>query len=479
MKTSMGTVDTCTDGRLNIHNVRQAIVGIDAQVPLLDGTHRTYVNFDNAASTPALRPVFDTVNDFLTWYSSVHRGTGFKSQVCTLAYEEAHAIVCEFLGADPATHTVICGKNATEALNKLAHRLPLAAGDVVLTTLMEHHSNDLPWRAVAQVEHVDVDGNGALDQVHLDRLLQKYAGRVRLVAITGASNVTGYVNSVHRIAEKAHAAGAEILVDAAQLAPHRAIDMRADDDPGHIDYLALSAHKMYAPYGTGVLVGRRDTFLQGHSDLVGGGTVDIVTLDEVEWTGLPDKEEAGSPNVIGAIALGKTMLCLQEIGMDAIAQHEADLTAYLLKKLARVKGVRVYGITDPARAAEKVGVVPFSVDGMSHYLVAAILSAEGGIGVRNGCFCAHPYLLHLMQVAPEQARTYQQEIRSGIKAHTPGLVRVSFGCYNDESEVDWFIKVLERILRGEYEGNYVQDVASGAFWPEGFAVDVDSYFTLR
>jgi len=479
MKTSMGTVDTFADGRLNIHNVRQAVVGIDAQVPLLDGTHRAYVNFDNAASTPALRPVFDTVNDFLTWYSSVHRGTGFKSQVCTLAYEEAHDIVCEFLGADPATHTVIFGKNATEALNKLAYRLPVEPGDVVLTTLMEHHSNDLPWRAIAQVVYAGVDEYGALDEAHLDHLLQEYAGRVRLVAITGASNVTGYVNPIHRIAEKAHAAGAEILVDAAQLAPHRAIDMRAGDDPGHIDYLVLSAHKMYAPYGTGALVGRRDTFLQGHSEFVGGGTVDIVTLDGVEWTGLPDREEAGSPNVVGAIALGKTMLCLQEIGMEPIAQHEAELTAYLLKKLARVEGVQVYGITDPTRAAEKVGVIPFSVDGMSHYLVAAILSAEGGIGVRNGCFCAHPYLVDLIKVPPERAQAFRREVRSGIKANTSGLVRISFGCYNDESEVDWFIEMLERIVRGEYAGRYVQDPASGAFWPEGFELDVNSYFALR
>jgi selenocysteine lyase/cysteine desulfurase len=437
------------------------------------------VNFDNAASTPALRSVFDTVNDFLTWYSSVHRGTGFKSQVCTLAYEEAHDIVCEFLGADPATHTVIFGKNATEALNKLAYRLPLEPGDVVLTTLMEHHSNDLPWRTIAQVVYAGVDEDGALDEANLDHLLQEYAGRVRLVAITGASNVTGYVNPIHRIAEKAHAAGAEILVDAAQLAPHRAIDMRPGDDPGHIDYLVLSAHKMYAPYGTGALVGRRDTFLQGHSEFVGGGTVDIVTLDEVEWTGLPDREEAGSPNVVGAIALGKTMLCLQEIGMEPIAQHEAELTAYLLKKLTRVRDVQVYGITDPARAAEKVGVVPFSVDGMSHYLVAAILSAEGGIGVRNGCFCAHPYLVDLIKVPPERAQACRREVRSGIKANTSGLVRISFGCYNDESEVDWFIEVLERIVCGEYAGRYAQDPASGAFWPEGFELDANSYFALR
>ena len=475
----MDTISVRTGGRLDIHNVRQAVVGIDAQVPLLDGSQRTYVNFDNAASTPALRPVFDTVNRFLTWYSSVHRGTGFKSQVSTRAYEEAHHVVCKFFGADPATNTVIFGKNATEALNKLAHRLPVAEGDVILTTLMEHHSNDLPWRTVAQVVHVDVDEAGALDEARLDHLLQEYAGRVRLVAVSGASNVTGYVNPVHRIAEKVHAGGAEILVDAAQLAPHRAIDVRADDDPAHIDYLALSAHKMYAPYGTGALVGHRDTFLQGHSDLVGGGTVDIVTVDRVEWTGLPDREEAGSPNVLGAVALGETMLCMQEIGMDAVAEHETALTAYLLEKLARVEGVRVYGITDPARAAEKVGVVPFSVDGVSHYLVAAILSAEGGIGVRNGCFCAHPYVLHLLNVSPDEARVYQQEILNGVKAHTPGLVRVSFGCYNDEAEVDWFIEVLERIVRGEYQGHYVQDPASGACWPEGFAEDLDAYFSLR
>ena len=472
------TSDTRMNGGLTVGDVRRHIVGIDAQVPLLDGSNHAYVNFDNAASTPVLRPVFDTVNEFMNWYSSVHRGTGFKSQVSTEAYERAHDIVCQFVGADPATNTVIFGKNATEALNKLAHRLPVEAGDVILTTLMEHHSDDLPWRTVAQVEHVGVDDDGALDEMHLDHLLEAYAGRVRLVALTGASNVTGTINPIHRIAQKAHAAGAEILVDAAQLAPHRAIDMRPEDDPDHIDYVVLSAHKMYAPYGTGALVGHREPFLHGDPDLVGGGTVDVVTVDSVDWTGLPEKEEAGSPNVVGAVALGKTMRCLQEMGMDAVAEHEAALTRYLLKKLAQIEGVRVYGITDPGRAAEKVGVVPFTVEGVSHYLVAAILSAEGGIGVRNGCFCAHPYVSSLLGVPPEQASAYQQEVRNGVKAHTPGLVRVSFGCYNDETEVDWFIDRLERVVRGEYEGHYVQDLASGTFWPEGFSVEIDSYFSL-
>jgi len=343
---------------------------------------------------------------------------------------------------------------------------------------MEHHSNDLPWRRAARVEHVQVDGNGALDEAHLDGLLSEHAGHVRLVAVTGASNVTGYINPIHRLAEKAHAAGAQILVDAAQLAPHRAIDMRPLDDPGHLDYVVLSAHKMYAPFGTGALIGRRDTFLQGDPDMIGGGVVDIVTLDSVKWNDLPDREEAGSPNVIGAVAMAQAMLCLEEIGMDALARHEAQLTAYLLEKLARVAGVCVFGITDPARAAEKVGVVPLTVRGMDHGLVAAILSAEGGIGVRNGCFCAHPYLLRLLEVSETEARTYQEEIYQGSKAHLPGMVRVSFGCYNTEAEIDWFVEVLERITRGDYRGRYVQDTASGSYRPEGAAPHFARYFSL-
>jgi cysteine desulfurase/selenocysteine lyase len=235
---------------------------------------------------------------------------------------------------------------------------------------------------------------------------------------------------------------------------------------------------MYAPFGTGALIGRRDTFLQGAPDMVGGGVVDIVTLDDVAWTGLPDKEEAGSPNVAGAVALAKTMLSLREIGMDALAEHEARLTARLLEGLAKIEGVRVYGITDPARAGEKVGVVPLNIEGMSHYLAAAILSAEGGIGVRNGCFCAHPYLLSLLRVSPEKARAHQQEVGAGIKAHLPGLVRVSFGCYNTEDEVDWFIDVLEKVVRREYQGQYSQDLATGAYWPQGYSPEMTRYFAL-
>ncbi|MBI9044141.1 MAG: aminotransferase class V-fold PLP-dependent enzyme [Anaerolineaceae bacterium] len=467
-----------TNGKLTVEKARENIVGIDTQVPLLNGSYRTYTNLDNAASTPVLRPVMDTVNDFMKWYSSIHRGTGYKSQVSTQIYDDAHEIACQFVNANPETTAVVFGKNATESLNKLARRFPFQPGDIVLTTMMEHHSNDLPWRTVAEVMHVNVTNLGALDEDHLDQLLKQYGERVKVVVVTGAANVTGYINPIHKIAEKVHRTGAKIVVDAAQLAPHRAIDIFSDKDPGHIDFLVTAAHKMYAPFGASCLFGSREFFLQGDPDFVGGGTVSIVTTENVHWAGLPDKEEAGSPNVVGAIAQAKTMLCLQEMGMDKLAEHEAVLTARLLTKLNKIDKIKVFGLNDPARAKERVGVVPFQIEGLSHYLVAAILSHEGAIGVRNGCFCAHPYLFRLLDLNHEESESYQQQILNNNRSLIPGLIRISFGCYNNEEDVDWVIDMLERITRGDYQGKYVQDPSNGEFWPEGYTPNIYQHFSL-
>ncbi len=464
--------------RLTIHNVREQIVGVDALVPLLDGSRRQYVNFDNAASTPALRPVFDKVNEFMAWYSSVHRGTGYKSQIATEAYDLAHDIVGCFVKANLETNTVVFGKNTTEAINKLARRFPLEPEDVVLCSLMEHHSNDLPWRLQARLLHIDVHDDGSLDEDHFDRLLDQHEGNVKLVAISGASNVTGHINPIHRLAEKAHAAGAKILVDAAQLAAHRAIDMRPDDAADHLDFVAISAHKMYAPYGTGALVGPTSLFAQGTPDMVGGGTVDLVTVDDVRWGHPPDRDEAGSPNVVGAVALAQAALSLEEIGMDALARHEAELTAHALRRLREIDGVKVYGMADPERAGERVGVIPFSVRGVNHYKVAAALSFEGGIAVRNGCFCAHPYILRLLEVTGDEALRHQQDIIEGTRVGLPGLVRISFGCYNTTEEVDHAVEMLARIAAGDLAGDYEQDPVSGAYWLRSHEPDYNRCFTL-
>ncbi|HBY92548.1 MAG: aminotransferase class V-fold PLP-dependent enzyme [Ardenticatenaceae bacterium] len=463
----------------SIECLREYVVGGDCQVPLLDGSYAPYINFDNAASTPVLRPVYDTVNHFLHWYSSVHRGAGYKSRLATKAYDDAREMVAEFVAARFDQHVVVFCRNTTEAINKLMRRLELGPDDVVLTTLMEHHSNDLPWRLQSHVRHTAVDQWGMLDEDDFDRQLATYAGRVRLVAVTGASNVTGLVNPIHHLAEKAHAAGALILVDAAQLAPHRQIRMLSLDDPRHLDYVALSAHKMYAPYGSGALIGRRDCLEQGTPAEVGGGTVKIVTTDSVEWAALPDREEAGSPNVVGAVALAAAMQTLQSIGMESIAAHERQLIAYALKRLAVVEGITLYGPKELVAGQDRVGVISFNVHGVPHSKVASILSLEGGIGVRNGCFCAHPYVTFLLRLSDKERQQYRAELQAGDKSRVPGLVRISFGCYNTQDEVDVFVDILRRIVAGEYQGHYSLDPVTGDYVPDGFEAEFERVFSLR
>lgn len=445
---------------------RSLFVGLDQTVPLLSGEQKRYINFDNAASTPPFRAVQQTVERFLPWYSSVHRGTGYKSQLSTHMFELARETVLHFFGASPQEHTCIFSKNTTESINKAARRFPFTEKRrIVLTSGMEHHSNDLPWRQAARTVHARLTPDGRLDEADFDRLLEHYAGEIALVAITGASNVTGYLNDIHRLAEKAHAVGAQILVDAAQLAPHRRIDMRPLDDPGHLDYIAISGHKMYAPFGAGALIGRRDTFEQGDPDLQGGGTVEIVTLEDVVWAGPPDRDEAGSPNTVGAVALAAALLQLEQTGMDAVARHEAELTAYALRRLQTVPGIRLFGSTDPEQAGQRLGVIPFQLEGISHFKAAAVLGYEFGVGLRSGCFCAHPYILHLLGLSPEQARAVRRQILAGDRREMPGLLRASFGLYNTTDEIDELVEALTCVAKGKYGGVYRQDSASGDFHP--------------
>jgi len=463
-------------GSRDLKDLRREIVGIDTRVPLLDGTERPYVFLDNAASTPALRGVLRAVEEFLPWYSGVHRGTGFKSVLATSVFDAAHDSVGRFVGADPARNTVVFTKNTTECINKLSNRFRFRSGDVVITTMMEHHSNDLPWRRNAHVIHIGVTSDGHPDLAAMKAAIAREKGNVRLVAVSGASNITGLCSPLHEIAAWAHDAGARLFVDAAQLAPHRRIDMLPDDDPRHIDFLALSAHKMYAPFGTGALIGAREFFEEGEPDQVGGGVVDIVTLDRAVWNRPPHKEEAGSPNVIGGVALAAAVRELESVGMDAIAAHEQELLAYGYRKLKPIPGLVLYGPCDNLK--EKVGVMAFNIEGMHHSLVAAILGVEGGIGVRDGCFCAHPYVKELLHVGAEEDRVFTAEVLSGNKSRMPGMVRASLGCYNTKEDIDALVEMLERVARGAYAGTYDQDPATGAYHARGYEVDFSRYCSL-
>ena len=304
-------------------------------MPCVDGASRPYLGLDSAASTPALPAVADRVNEFLPWYSSVHRGAGYKSQVATSAYEEAREAVLAFAGrSGPGDLAIIC-RNTTEAINHLAYRLRLSADDVVVTTVVEHHANLLPWARVAERRFVECGIEGTFTPEAVVAALDREP-KPRLLAITAASNVTGWLPPLEVVIDAAHDRGVPVLVDGAQLAAHAPLPERAD-------FLVFSGHKMYAPFGAGVLVGPRHTFEEGDPYLAGGGAVELVDLDEVVWTEPPEREEAGSPNVIGAVALGAAVGELAAIGWPAIIEHDRTLAARLLTGLRDVPGVRVLG----------------------------------------------------------------------------------------------------------------------------------------
>jgi selenocysteine lyase/cysteine desulfurase len=444
-----------------------AVVGGDVRVPVLDGSERRYVPLDNAASTPPCAAALAAVTEMATWYGSVHRGTGFKSRLSTDAFESARDRVRRFIGADGARNVVLFGRNTTDVLNHLAAVYPFPPGAVVLVSGMEHHSNDLPWRRAARVVHVAVRADGRLDEDDLRRKLREHGRRVALLAVTGASNVTGVVNPVHAWARWVHEVGGRIVVDAAQLAPHRPIDIGPDDDPEHLDVVALSAHKMYAPFGLGAVVAPRAVLADGAPYQPGGGTVETVDLEHVTWTTLPDRGEAGTPNVLGAVALAAAIGAYEAAGWAAIRAHEQRLTRRALELLRGISGLTVYGDAEPDGAADRLGVVPFNVDGMPQALVAAILADEWGVATRSGCFCAHPYVKRLLNLSSRQEADAQRRILAGDRSRSPGMVRASLGVQSTDDDVEVLGEALRAIAAGRFEQGYELDPIDGTWTHPG------------
>ncbi len=438
------------------------LAGDGIPVPCADGAERPYLSMDTAASTAALPQVAARVAEFIPWYSSVHRGAGFKSQVSTCAYEDARSAALAFAGRPAGAAgddvAIIC-RNTTEALNHLAYRLRLAPGDVVVTTVAEHHANLLPWSRAAACRYVECGQDGTFRADDVTAALDQRPS-ARLLAITGASNITGWMPPLAAIIAAAHDRGIPVAVDAAQLAPHRPL-------PAGADFVAWSGHKMYAPFGAGILLGPRQAFADGDPFLAGGGAVDLVDLDEVLWTAPPEREEAGSPNVIGAVALHAAIDTLTGIGWDALMNHERRIAAALRGGLAAIPGVRLLG---PSLDTETLPVATFTIDGIPHALAAARLSAEDAIGVRHGCFCAHPYLTRLLGYTREEVRRYRDQVRRGDRSAMPGAVRASAGINTTEQDVARLLSAVARIADGSPPPvRYRQDPRTGDYHPCGDA----------
>jgi selenocysteine lyase/cysteine desulfurase len=389
-----------------------ATVGADLLVPLADGRVTDYANFDHGASAPCLESVRAAVEAALPSYASVHRGNGYASRITTQWYERARAEVHGFVGAREDDQ-VIFTRQTTDALNLLARSVPADATVIVFES--EHHAALLPWPAERTVRLPAPSTSTAAVTAVADALRTVPEGP-RLVVVTGASNVTGEIFPIAEISAVAKAHGARVCLDAAQLAPHRVVDI-ADLD---VDWVALSGHKLYAPYGAGALIGRADWLNAADPYLYGGGATAAVSTEATLWNEGPARHEGGSPNVIGAIALAAACAAIAK-HREAIEQHERSLLARLRTGLAQLPGVATYSLF--GAEADRVGTVCFTIAGLSSEVVSAALSAEYGIGVRDGKFCAHPLVGRLLADSPEHGTAVRASLGLGTnREHVDRLV---------------------------------------------------------
>ncbi|WP_370948306.1 aminotransferase class V-fold PLP-dependent enzyme [Amycolatopsis sp. cg5] len=397
-----------------------AVAGADLRVPLVTGETIGYANLDHAASAPCLSAVRDAVDEFLPWYASVHRGAGFASQVSTKLYERTRGILREFVDAR-ATDTVVFTRNTTDSFNLLARSLPKGTSVVVFDT--EHHAALLPWRG-PNVRRIQTPRTRLAAVSAVDSALAGCPEGPRLVVLTGASNVTGELLPIKEIAAVARRHGARIALDAAQLSPHRKISVRELD----VDYVAFSGHKLYAPFGAGALIGRADWLRAAQPYLAGGGATKVVTGDAVVWNNGPERHEAGSPNTVGVYALGVACQTLSK-QWDEVVEHETVLLERLRKGLAAVPGLTELSLFDAP--VDRVGTLSFVLDGFEPGWVAAVLSAEYGIGVRDGAFCAH---IATKRLIGEAGATGQQALR------------VSLGLGTTDEHIDRLLLALRQIV---------------------------------
>ena len=413
-----------------LRKIQQEFIILDHGVPTLD-QDQEFINFDNSASTPTFNSVWETFRESLTLDQKYQKEIISKTK----------AIVLDFLGADQK-YDVLFTSNTTEAINlaveNFMHDQAADERPVVINTLLEHSSNDLPWRSDKfDLVRLDIDEKGFVDLQEIESLINKYNigkefgnQRVRLIAISGASNVLGSCNDIKSICEIAHKYDVKVLVDGAQLIAHRKMNLQAIG----VDYFAFSAHKIYAPFGSGGLVMKKE----------------LISFSEDE---LEEIKDSGQENVAGIAALGMAMQVLQSIGMDNIQNHETKLTKMMLDGMGKIDGVKIYGVqsSDDPDFKKKLGVIPFGVKGMESFHVAHRLSALSGIGVRYGCHCAHLLVKHMAHIGPGLEK-FQRVIQKLFpKLRLPGVVRASIGIENTEAEVDRFLSTLKVIAATKYK----------------------------
>ncbi len=470
--------------------VQNDFIGLDTVYTLADGTKSQRIYLDSTASTLMMGKVFDLVEKFLDHYANSHSLLHFSAKISTNQYQWAHERVLSFLGADLDTYTCFfTGSGTTAGINRLARvfRDFRPDKDIALVSVMEHHSNDLPHRKhTGKVIHIKLDNYdsgqpGCLSLSDLEENLNRFKDRINYVAITGISNVTGIINPIYDIAELAHKYGALVLIDGAQTAAHMPVKMSGHNNPNrNIDAFVFSGHKTYAPGSPGVVVCRKDILLAIEPEEVGGGMVEDVYINNyIIKNYFPDREEAGTPNIPGAIALATAIEIMDHIGMEEIYEYEEILVNRAMERMLDIQDIMIYGEKDLTKCT-RAGSISFNINGMHHGLTAAVLNDYFNIAVRNECFCAHPYVKELIldDMLEAVSELSESEIETKYKL-LAGMVRASFGLYNTMDDVDALITALKiiSINKEKYSNHYHVD-DYGNYVHNTFQMDSDNHFSI-
>ncbi len=380
---------------------------------------KTLVYLDNAATTQKPRQVIDALVHYYEHYNAnIHRGLHTMAEEATAAYEQARLKAGRFINAALPEQEIIFTRNTTESINLVANawgRRFLKPGDEIVVTAMEHHSNLVPWQMIAHetgatIQVIDIDDEGRLRPEDIESAIGE---RTKIVALTQMSNVLGTINPVKEIAARAHRFGAIVVVDAAQSVPNMPVDVQDLD----CDFMAFSSHKMLGPTGVGVLYGKRDLLLAMDPFLGGGEMIKRVTYESSTYADLPNKFEAGTPNIADVIALGAAVDYLEGIGMDAIREHEIAITQYAIDRLSALPGITIYG---PKDAAEKGGAVTFNYGDIHPHDLSQVLD-QHAIAIRAGHHCAQPLMRRLDCVATARASFYLYNRPDEVDALIEGI----------------------------------------------------------
>jgi len=419
------------------------VIGTNHSITLTTGKKARVVLLNNAATTPPFEKTFKEVSNFLQTYGALHRGAGPHANITFLKVQDALSNIRKFLNL-PESHALLFTQNTSAAINLFARMLHLKKSDVVITSSIEHTSNNLAWQynTEAQVVEVHAFEDGSLDYNDLEKKAAKHGKKLKLITMTGASNQTGYIPNIQKLSKVAHKYNALLFIDAAQLAPHRKMDMKQDG----IDALAFSAHKVYAPFGIGVLALPKSLLDTIPAD-PGGGSIDMISEKDILWAPPQERHQTGTWNVTGIIALAASCKVLMDASWKAVEKHERELVKYMAERLPKIPNITIHVPPEKYLTENRIGTFPFNIASIHHAQLASILEHEYGIETRAGTICNHRLVRRWFKISDAEQKKIEQEIANGNRLASYGIVRASFAIHNTKKDIDLLLTALTEIAK--------------------------------